>query len=87
MAHVMQLENGLASFEFEESDFLSIEQAIQRLWGTPDTVPHAVHADMKFGGEFFTFYFEWDEQCLISQTIKGSAMLTELQNYLGLNRK
>jgi hypothetical protein len=82
MTRLIQLESGLVSLEFEENNFSSINQAIERLWGMPDTVPHAIHADMKFGGESFTFYFEWDEQCLISRTPKGSVMLAELHDYL-----
>jgi len=70
--------SGSLSVEFEPQDHAALKAAVEDIFGALQVTWSATLAEVKFGGEAFTYADEWDHPCLIASTPRGNTMLQAL---------
>ncbi|WP_262027479.1 hypothetical protein [Microvirga sp. Mcv34] len=86
MVSLLRLGSGHYSLEFRSEDAPFIQAAIRELFGEPRQLnEYAVSATVTIGNADFTYYYEWDDPCLISSSSEGDAVLTAIAQRLSQN--
>jgi hypothetical protein len=75
---LLSLSNGRSSLEFATSDLPLVAAAIRDRFGDPEQRPYPTSTHYCIGGCSFVFQNEWDDPCLISGSVAGDQILTEL---------
>ena len=75
---LLSLSNGLLSLEFETSDISSVAAVIRLLFGEVSSQQIPTATRYTFGGCRFLFQNEWDDPCLIAQSVEGNELLRQI---------
>ena len=80
VARVLEFTETSVSLEYAADDVPAVKKAIRDLYGEPrELADHGTSTEIEIGGEKFAFQDEWDDPCLISNSVKGSAILREIE--------
>lgn len=69
------------SLEFDTTDVETVRSCIEECYAEIRSEAVGIATIVMFGGEEFTFQNEWDDPCLISQSIKGDDLLRALHEH------
>ena len=82
-ARLDRLGGGHYCLNFDVGDAPEIRATILELYGPPQPLSdHVVAATICIGNAELTYYFEWDEPCLISRSPVGDAVLEAIAQHL-----
>jgi len=76
--YLLRLSCGRLSLEFQDADRRALIAAIRDRFGRPEIEVAPIASICRFGGASFTFYDQWDEPCLISDSALGDEILERL---------
>jgi len=78
-----RLSSGHYCLNFDAGDSPAVRVALRELYNPPQPLDdYVVATAVVIGNAELTYYYEWDEQCLISSSLEGDAVLKAVVQHL-----